>query len=296
MNSVIRRWQHAQVCISGRRDVQRLAQRKNFSQIFVVSHAMELREFESSHFAKHPVIFRAQFNDLAAIQKWPADRFEYLRTYGNRIVPVEISKGATSYASRDAGSRFEQVEIPLELFVNFIAQSEANVRQNIPHDEIKVYLAQHALFDTIPELYDDVCSPRSFVRSERSGRQLVPKYATSGKGDIYSINAWLGLSTHTPLHQDPYHNLFVQLFGSKMVRMFPESARDQLDMQTDVLLKNTSNIADVFEDSISAGLSDSASGFEGHLESGDGLYIPQGWIHSFKGGKGISGSVNWWFR
>jgi hypothetical protein len=41
-----------------------------------------------------------------------------------------------------------------------------------------------------------------------------------GRGDIYSSSIWLGLQpTYTPLHRDPNPNLFVQLVGSKAVRL-----------------------------------------------------------------------------
>ena len=39
------------------------------------------------------------------------------------------------------------------------------------------YLAQHALFDQIPELRKDIC---------------LPEYCSLGEGDIQVINAWLG--------------------------------------------------------------------------------------------------------
>lgn len=159
--------------------------------------------------------------------------------------------------------------------------------------DISLYLAQHALFDSIPELYDDVCAP-SFVALSRAKEKLVPKYTTAGRGDLYDVNAWIGLSTHTSLHHDPYHNIFVQLFSRKKVRMFPPSAGPHLAMHIDPLLKNTSSIPDIFGNCISKVLVE--GGVEGILDSGDGLYIPQGWVHSFKGDADISGSVNWWFR
>ena len=41
---------------------------------------------------------------------------------------------------------------------------------------------------------------------------LIPDYCSVGGGDMKSINAWLGpTGTITPLHHDPYHNLFAQV-------------------------------------------------------------------------------------
>ncbi|CCG84109.1 protein of unknown function [Taphrina deformans PYCC 5710] len=117
-------------------------------------------------------------------------------------------------------------------------------------------------------------------------------------GDIYNINAWIGLSTHTPLHKDPYHNIFAQLYSRKNVIIFPPTAHGSLQLHSDRLLKNTSRIRDIFEPhernrmdpEVLAGAS------EATIETGDGLYIPEGWFHSFKGDQGVSSSVNWWFR
>lgn len=41
-----------------------------------------------------------------------------------------------------------------------------------------------------------------------------------------------------------------------------------------------------------------ASGmWEAEVGPGDALFIPLGWWHSVKGvGRGMTGSVNWWFR
>lgn len=269
------------------------ARPRHFSQIQSASKDLDLREFQETFFGKQPLIFKGGFIDVPATRNWPANDFQALRRFGSKLVPVELSKGTTSYASDDAEDGFEKVEIPLSLFIDFLVQSKQAAQQGTSFGNIKVYLAQHALFDSIPELYGDVCSA-SFVPLHGSAQRLVPKYLTVGKGDLYNINAWIGLSTHTPLHHDPYHNIFVQLFSRKRVRMFPGSARQELSMHTDVLLKNTSSISDIFGDSVATEISN--TGMEGTLESGDGLYIPEGWLHSFKGEAGITGSVNWWFR
>lgn len=76
--------------------------------------------------------------------------------------------------------------------------------------------------------------------------------------------------------------------------MFPPELKGSLRMKTDPLLKNTSSIPDVFDANLPVDLNEHA--FEGTIESGDGLYIPEGWVHSFKGDPGISCSVNWWFK
>ena len=115
------------------------------------------------------------------------------------MVPIEVSRGQSSYASLEADQSFERIEVPLDLFLNFLAHSEASMKQGIPVEEVKVYLAQHAIFDSIPELYQDTCLP-SYVTA-RDGHKAVPLYATAGKRDIYNINLWLGFGTHTPVNK-----------------------------------------------------------------------------------------------
>jgi ribosomal protein L16 Arg81 hydroxylase len=47
----------------------------------------------------------------------------------------------------------------------------------------------------------------------------------------------------------------------------------------------------VWGDSVSADTE--GSGYEAHLEAGDGLFIPKGWWHSIKGvGEGVTASVS----
>lgn len=61
------------------------------------------------------------------------------------------------------------------------------------------YLAQHMLFDQIPQLQGDI---------------ELPEYTECG--GLEGVNAWLGTSgTVTPLHCDSYDNLLTQAVGFK---------------------------------------------------------------------------------
>ena len=69
------------------------------------------------------------------------------------------------------------------------------------------YLAQHQLFEQIPQLALDF---------------EIPKWCNAGHFE--RCNIWLGTSgTITPCHFDSYDNIFGQIVGYKFVRMYLES-------------------------------------------------------------------------
>ena len=68
------------------------------------------------------------------------------------------------------------------------------------------YLAQHALLERLPALGVEAPPPRC-LPAARADRRV-----------------WLGpAGTATPLHRDPYHNLFCQLHGRKRLRLYAAS-------------------------------------------------------------------------
>ena len=227
-------------------------------------------------------------------RSWPDDGFARLLPFGDRSVTVELSSGGASYA--DAGpdsDAFQRVEMPLSVLLGYLQHAQSAITAGVPVGQTSVYMAQHALFESVPELYADVIDHPSFVHHR--GRLVPPVVVASGaRGDLYNVNAWIGIFTHTPLHHDPYHNLYLQLFGRKRIVLFPPHLKSKLDMHTEHLLTNTSRIKDVF----SADLGDQLIGeaVQAELGSGDALYIPQGWLHTLRGEAGLTGSVNWWFR
>ncbi|KAI9845762.1 MAG: hypothetical protein M1838_001549, partial [Thelocarpon superellum] len=137
----------------------------------------------------------------------------------------------------------------------------------------------------------------------------------AGRGDVYDANLWIGRPpTYTPLHRDPNPNLFLQLAGHKVVRLFPPP------LGTDIFARVQKKLGrhgspvfrgeemmhgeerDLLEHEVWTSEPSRLSGeidgcYEARLQQGDGLFIPKGWWHSVKGvGQGINASVNWWFR
>lgn len=130
----------------------------------------------------------------------------------------------------------------------------------------------------------------------------------AGKGDVYDSSIWLGRApTYTPLHRDPNPNLFVQLAGTKMVRLFRPSVGDGIfarvqekigssgsaTMRGEEMMMGLEKSALEQEVWAETGDQDAEDGFEAELNCGDGLFIPKGWWHSVKGvGQGMTGSVS----
>lgn len=186
------------------REARRATCRHSFSshsRTIEACQQMSLETFRNKFFSKVPVVLKQQFKALPAIEKWHESNFSHLRPYGHVLMPVEITQGPSTYATENDSS-FEQVEIPFALFLDMLQQNQGSGQQGSlkssaqADNQMKIYLAQHALFDSIPDLYKDVCLP-TFV-STAQGR-MVPEMTMVHKGDIYNINAWIGLSTHTPV-------------------------------------------------------------------------------------------------
>lgn len=223
---------------------------------------------------------------------------DFWNPHAQAIVPLEL----TQYSSTDPSKlTFEKTEAPLGLFLQYIENSKSNVLQN--H---RIYLAQHDLRDLPKALQDDLPTPELVLHA--------------GKGDLYSSSLWLGRPpTYTPLHRDPNPNLFVQLAGTKVVRLFsPEVGKAVFDFATRSIQApgSTSQSAifrgeEMMQGPERAALEQLVWGseqkdeanlvkgqmLEATLHTSEALFIPKGWWHSVKGiGTGITASANWWFR
>ncbi|MCJ1354487.1 MAG: hypothetical protein MMC33_004476 [Icmadophila ericetorum] len=255
----------------------------------------------SEEFASLPAIPKWFRNNLQQPGRWVMN-LDYLSQYGHAMVPLELTRLPSPTSSR-SDNNFLRSKAPLSLFLEWTTKAEENTLD-------RLYLAQAPLSDLPKELQDDLPAPK-FVRE-------------SGNGDIYDVNIWIGMPpTYTPLHRDPNPNLFIQLVGEKTVRLMEPAIGGEIFEASQQLLRQSNSsifrgnemmvgreketlegvVWDLPRDAESqkdgrASLSvRHQGGYEAHLKSSDGLFIPQGWWHSIKGvGDGITGSVNWWFR
>ncbi|RMZ87869.1 hypothetical protein DV736_g4906, partial [Chaetothyriales sp. CBS 134916] len=202
---------------------------------------------------------------------------------------------------------FHRSEAPLAILLAYLSQQQSELGKRGSRSGVSVYLAQCSLGSLPEELQDDLPTPEMVLRA--------------GKGDVYESSLWLGdASSYTPLHRDPNPNLFMQLAGRKELRLLPPEAGDALFEAIQESLWQQGRLispgsaafrgekmmtgpeADllheaVWQEGTRASELMQAYGQRVEVSGQEALFIPKHWWHSVKGvGRGVTASVNWWFR
>jgi len=178
--------------------------------------------------------------------------------------------------------------------MSFSDYIDSHVKGAVPGgDESKRlgYLAQHPLLSQIPNLLSDLPS-LPYTSSHDSLDSSAPPSCEFQNCPI--LSAWIGPSgTVSPLHNDPYHNLYLQVKGRKYVRIYPISSTSSLYPMSGPRC-NTSNVDVDDPDCLSYPDFAGAPYQECVLEEGEALYIPRLSWHYVRG---VEPSVNvsmWW--
>ncbi|NXY24378.1 KDM8 protein, partial [Atrichornis clamosus] len=212
---------------------------------------------------QRPVVLEGIMDHWPCMKKWSVDYF--CQVAGCRTVPVEL------------GARYTDEEWSQQLMTvgDFISQyivEENNVG----------YLAQHQLFDQIPELKKDIS---------------IPDYCCLGEGeeDDITINAWFGPGgTISPLHQDPQQNFLAQVFGRKYIRLYSPQDSENLYPHESQILHNTSQV-DVEDPDLVKFPNFTKAAFQSCiLMPGQILFIPVKYWHYVRSLE-LSFSVSFWW-
>ncbi|XP_053132471.1 bifunctional peptidase and arginyl-hydroxylase JMJD5 isoform X2 [Hemicordylus capensis] len=221
------------------------------------------------HFQDHyllpqkPVVLEGVADHWPCMKKWSVD---YIRQVaGSRTVPVEL------------GSRYTD-----EDWTQTLMTVEDFICQYIEDENHTGYLAQHPLFDQIPELKQDIG---------------IPDYCCLGQGDEdeIAINAWLGpAGTVSPLHQDPQQNFLVQVMGRKYIRLYSPQESAKLYSHEGHLLHNTSQVDPEAPDLAKFPKFEAAASQACVLRPGQVLFIPARYWHYVRA-LDTSFSVSFWW-
>ncbi|ESO99062.1 hypothetical protein LOTGIDRAFT_142327 [Lottia gigantea] len=231
---------------------------------------LSLESFQSKFLnTRVPVIITDAIDFWPAMsnRKWTLD---YIKSVaGTRTVPIEIG---SKYTEDSWSQTLMTIKEFIEKYIEHPHENNSNP---------KGYLAQHQLFDQIPELQNDIS---------------VPTYCCLGTRDDVDVNAWFGpRGTVSPLHYDDKDNLLAQVMGSKYIRLYSDEFTPSVYPHPHRLLHNTSQI-DVEQPNYDQFPKfKSASYTECILNPGEMLFIPSKFWHFVKS-LSVSFSVSFWWQ
>ncbi|NXD25810.1 KDM8 protein, partial [Spelaeornis formosus] len=227
-------------------------------------HCPSLEHFRDNYLVpQRPVVLEGIMDHWPCMKKWSVDYF--CQVAGCRTVPVELG-------ARYTDEEWSQQLMTVSDFISQYIMAENNVG----------YLAQHQLFDQIPELKEDIS---------------IPDYCCLGEGeeDDITINAWFGPGgTISPLHQDPQQNFLAQVFGRKYIRLYSPQDSENLYPHESQILHNTSQVDVEDPDMVKFPNFTKASFQSCILMPGQILFIPVKYWHYVRSLE-LSFSVSFWW-
>lgn len=262
-----------------------------------------LEDFQM-HLDNHmtPLLLTNTINEWPAMKTWqdPTHLLQ-LTLGGRRCVPIEIGE---TYTHTD----WRQEIMPLRKFMHEYLSPDGPV--DIGAKEIG-YLGQHNLFHQIPKLQQDIRTPDYCYTAP-------PETRPASRLDLPAVppvdepqkNIWLGpKGTRTPLHTDPYHNIFCQVVGHKYVRLYPPEATESVyprgEDENGINESNTSSVEIKLDcrhaNNVAVQDAESFPLFLGQTNyhevvvgPGECLYIPAGWWHYIESLTPSSSVSFWW--
>jgi lysine-specific demethylase 8 len=245
---------------------------------------------------------------------------EYIRRVaGLRTVPVELGD---HYMADGWGQTLMTLDKFILQHVYRLEADSDSGKKGGTSARATGYLAQHQLFEQVPELRRDIAVPdyctlvdRNRRRERRKQRQRQEGEGGGGGCVDYSAadddeaddddddddedddvvtNAWFGpAGTLTPAHTDPYHNLLCQVVGSKYIRLYAPSEKGRMYCH-EGMMANTSQVDIEHPDLTQHPNFAHAHYTECTLQRGEALFIPQGHFHFLRSLE-VSFSVSFWW-
>jgi len=169
--------------------------------------APSLESFQRHMNEQHtPLIITNARSHWKALKAWTFPAYFLRRTLnGSRLVPIELGE---SYVA----DSWTQKLLPFSSFMK-----DHLIKESIPPG----YLAQHDLLKQIPSLRNDISTPDYCFTIPPEHSPDEPKVPYIETSDVM-LNIWMGpKGTRSPLHNDPYENIFAQVVGYKYFRLFP---------------------------------------------------------------------------
>ncbi|EGD76490.1 hypothetical protein PTSG_12613 [Salpingoeca rosetta] len=215
-----------------------------------------LTAFQRIMDAGEPVIITGAMDHWPATKRWHC-LDDLLPVAGERLVPVEVG---STYLHEEWSQRM----MTLREFVMAYRTG---------------YLAQHPLFEQIPEL-------AAYV--------VTPDYCHMG--ELVQVNAWLGSrGTVSPAHQDPHHNLLCQVIGAKRLHLYSTDQTPLLYPHEEGMHTNSSRVDIEAPDLARFPQFAAAVPKRCVLRAGEILYIPPKYWHHVRS-LTESLSVSYWWR
>lgn len=230
---------------------------------------------------------------------------QFEKTYLNLATPVIVSSGldwkALTWTPNYFQNLFPEKIVNLEFNYSIPIKGKnllkSNIIQKVSMEEaikliynnndpnIKYYLSQQSIYSEFPELIQDI--------------GILPWVDKNLKNGEYTVNLWFGEAGNaTPLHYDVSHNLLIQLYGRKHIRLFAPSDTKYLYCHTAQTRgpRYLSQIPDIDNvDNKKYPSFKNAHVYEGIIHPKETIFIPSGWWHDIRSIDHAI-SINCWWR
>jgi Cupin-like domain len=226
--------------------------------------------YESSNAWRTPVIITNEVSQWSAFREWT------VRNLAERFgeIPIQVIRLACGVSKPDPATGFQHLfeTMTLKHFVKLTNSSSATLATH--------YWNQPLMGGPFNSLIDELVIP-----------SLLDKQL------LQAVNLWVGqLGCITPLHFDPADNLFCQIKGEKLFRLFsPEDSTYLRPHDKSTKINYVSQIDPLAPDFELFPEFRNARQLDVRVTAGDMLFLPAGWWHHVSSITD-SISVNFWYR